>query len=71
MGKSFPAMSTGHGCVGLRAGGGSSLKLKGPPYPRPTVKTNPVSTFVVLGTLLSLLRVAVAKEQATQKRSSG
>lgn len=71
VGEAFPAMSIGHGCVGLMAGDGSSLKLKGPPYPRPAVKANPVSTFVVLGTPLSLLRVAVAEEQATQERSSG
>lgn len=71
MGEAFPAMSIGRGCVGLRAGGGSSLKLKGPPYPSPAVKVNPVSTFVVLGTPLSLLRVVVAEEQATQERSSG
>lgn len=50
-------------------GGGSSPERH--PCPRLAVKVNPISTLVVLGIPLSLARVAVGEEQATQERSSG
>lgn len=69
--KAFEAVRVRHGCAGLRAGGGSSLKLKRPPSPRLAVEVNSVSTLMVSATPLSLCRVAEAKEQATQEKRSG